>query len=255
MNQSINVFMFSGPGTQYPSMGRQLSRLGKVFKSRLQTMDDLAGDHLDFSVLEYLAKAAREPLTPFDRTLVTHTVIFMLELAAADEPREAGVEPGITLGTGLGTFAAGTVAGIISPGDALAAVIRQVRTIEQTCVRGAMVAILGDTRVERPPFRAMALDVAAYNFVGSIVVSVPELQVNELLCALKTNAIPSQRLPVSHAFHSRWIDPARGYRDYLQGLLRPQDRSPLACCANVALTDRPTRSCGTWCANLLGSSK
>lgn len=243
MNQPINVFLFSGQGTQYPSMGRQLSGSGKVFKSRLQTMDDLAGDHLGFSVLDHLATAAREPLKPFDRTLVTHTAIFMLELAAADELREAGVEPGITLGTSLGTFAAATVAGMISPGDALAAVIRQARIIEQTCVRGAMVAILGDTTVlERPPFRAMALDVAAYNFVGSFVVSAPEFQVNELLSALKTNAIPAQRLPVSHAFHSRWIDPASGYRDYLQGLPRPQGRIPLACCANVALTDRLTNT-------------
>lgn len=239
MNDTVNVFMFSGQGTQYPAMGTQLSGSGKVFKSRLQAMDDMARDYLGFSILDRMTLAAREPLAPFDRTLVTHAAIVMTELAAADELLEAGVKPGLTLGASLGTFTAAAVAGMISPGDALAAVIRQAQMIEQRCVRGAMVAVLGNVQImDQPLFRAMELEVAAYNFDGSFVVSAPESQVDALLAALRTMAIPAQRLPVSHAFHSRWIDPAEAYLDYLEGLPCQQGHIPMACCANVALTDR-----------------
>jgi bacillaene synthase trans-acting acyltransferase len=228
---NTTVFMFSGQGSQYFHMGRALYDGDDTFREWMIELDDIAREESGRSVIETLYSDECGKGDPFDRTLLTHPAIFMVEYSLAQSLMRAGVWPDIVLGVSLGSFAAAAVAGFIDVEDALTAVMRQATALEECCEPGGMIAVLADPALFAEDFLRGHSELAAVNFSSHFVVSARQTELAEIEEALMKRNISYQRLPVSFPFHSRWIDEAKApFESFMRSIRRKQGRLPLACC-------------------------
>jgi acyl transferase domain-containing protein len=225
------VFMFSGQGSHYMQMGLPHFAVNPIFRQHMLRLDEMARELTGVSVVETLYSPANGTGAPFDRTLVTHPAIFMVEYSMAQALIGAGVVPDIVLGTSLGSFVAAALAGCIALEDAVTAVVRHALAMEQLCEPGGMIAILADPRLYDEEFLRTTCDCAAVNFSSHFVVSAPLPQCTNIQNRLSSLDIPWQRLAVSHAFHSRWMDHARNhFETFMKSVRIMPGTLPLVCC-------------------------
>jgi trans-AT polyketide synthase/acyltransferase/oxidoreductase domain-containing protein len=227
------VFLFSGQGSHYFQMGRELFEHDPCFRTAMQRMDELVKERCGESVLAMLYHDSGAKQQPFNRTLLSHPAIFMVEYALAQTLMEAGVEPDLLLGASLGSFAAAAIAGCIDADDALMAVIEQAIAVETHCQPGCMIAVMGEPQRYLTPDLLARCELAASNFATHSVISLPEQSASQVEAYLHQQGLNFQRLAVSFAFHSQWIDPARqSYQQFLDSLHSQQAAIPIICCAS-----------------------
>lgn len=225
------VLMFSGQGSQYFHMGKALYDGNETFRTWVNQLDEMIRPLSGQSVVEEMYASGRRKGDPFDRTLLTHPAIFMVEYALAQTLMEAGVQPDMVLGTSLGSFAAAAVAGFLDVEDAVAAVMRQAVAFEECCEPGGMIAVLEDPTLFEEEFLGGRSELAAVNFASHFVVSARRSDLAELEAVLKERKIGHQRLPVSFPFHSQWIEQARApFESFMQSIRFKEGTLPLACC-------------------------
>ena len=230
------VFMFSGQGSQYFQMGRELFEKNETFRNWMVRLDDIPRQLAGRSVIEVLYSDLYGKGDPFDRILLTHPAIFMVEYSLAETLIDAGVRPDMVLGVSLGSFAAATVAGFIGLEDALSSVVRQAMTFEEYCEPGGMTAVLADPALFAEEFLSGRCELAAVNFSSHFVVSARCAELAEIEAALDQRNVGYQRLPVSFPFHSQWIDKAKApFEAFMRSVPRKQGRLPLACCDHSAI--------------------
>lgn len=224
------VFMFSGQGSQYFHMGRALYDGNETFRGWMLRLDEVARASSGTSVVEALYSDARQKGDPFDRTLLTHPAIFMVEYSLAQCLMDAGVWPDLVLGASVGSFAAAAVAGFLDAEDALKAVIRQAVALEQGSEAGGMIAILSDPALFEEDFLRGRSELAGVNFSSHFVISARQAELAEIETALKKRNVTYQRLPVAFPFHSQWMDEGKApFASFMQSIRCRPGRLPLAC--------------------------
>ena len=223
------VFMFSGQGSQYFQMGRELHLENATFRRWMARLDEIARPLVGESIVSAIYAENRGKGDRFDRTLLTHPAIFMVEYALAQTLIEAGVTPDVVLGVSLGSFVAASLAESLTVDDALAAVIAQAKILEERCERGGMLAVLHDPKLYDDDVLRQS-ELAAINFASHFVVSAPDAALGTIEALLRQRNIAHQRLPVSFPFHSRWIEGAQQPFLAAMQMLRPRaPRLPIAC--------------------------
>lgn len=236
MQLARTVFMFSGQGSQYFQMGRQLYDSHSVFRHWMTCLDRLAQRLTGVAIVDTIFSA---PLADhFERTLHTHPAIFMTEYALAQCLLSERVEPDLMLGSSLGSFAAAACSGGLDVEDALVAVIEQAQGFEASCARGGMIAVLASrTLFEDGPLAAFG-ELAADNFATHFALAAPDAQLPKIESLLRARDISHLRLPVSFAYHSRWIAPAQArFERYMQTVPSGSPALPMVCCAQATVLD------------------
>lgn len=227
--------MFSGQGSQYFHMGRALYDGHAPFREWMIRLDEMARRSAGISVIETLYSDAQRKGDPFNRTLLTHPAIFMVEYSLAQSLIHRGLRPDVVLGASLGSFAAAAVGGFIEVEDALTAVIRQAIALEESCEPGGMTAVLADPALFAEDFLSGHSELASINFASHFVVSAKRRQLAEIEAVLKMRNLSYQQLPVSFPFHSQWIEKARGpFESFMRSIRYKPGRLPLICCDQTA---------------------
>jgi acyl transferase domain-containing protein len=228
--------MFSGQGSQYFQMGRELFEKNETFRDWMIRLDDIPRHVSGKSVIEVLYSDVYGKGDRFDRTLLTHPAIFMVEYSLAETLVEAGVRPDMVLGVSLGSFAAAAVAGFIGFEDALTAAVRQAMAFENYCEPGGMTAVLADPGLFAEEMFRGRCELAAVNFSSHFVISTRCAELEAIEAALDKHNISYQRLPVSFPFHSQWIEDAKTpFDSFMRSVPRKQGRLPLACCQQTTI--------------------
>ena len=236
MGVSEIVFMFSGQGSQYFQMGRELFERNETFRHWMVRLDDIPRRLSGRSIIEVLYSDLHRKGDPFDRTLLTHPAVFMVEYSLAETLIDAGIRPYVVLGASLGSFAAATVAGFIGLEDALTSVVRQAMAFEEYCEPGGMTAVLADPALFAEEFSCGRCELAAINFSSHFVISARCAELEEIEAALDEQHVGYERLPVSVPFHSHWIDKAKGpFESFMRSVPRKQGQLPLACCDQTTI--------------------
>jgi acyl transferase domain-containing protein len=204
------VFMFSGQGSQYYQMGKQLFATNKTFNEWMLKSDHIYHDLTGQSLLTTLYNENTPRSEPFKETLLSHPAIFMIEYALYRVLLENDIEPDYLLGASMGEFAAAAAADILSFESALTAVIEQAKTL-RVCPEAGMLAILADPNLyyQDTYLQDNTLALAATNFSSHFVVTATNPNLLAVTDHLKGKHIPSQLLPVSVGFHSELIDTAK----------------------------------------------
>ncbi len=226
------VYMFSGQGSQYYHMGRQLFNAHPLFQEWMLKLNEVASDLIGESLLDIIYDDSKRSSERFDRTLYTHPSIFMMEYSLAQVLLQSGIEPDYIMGASLGEFAAAAVSAVMCAEELLELLVKQAQLLEACCEMGGMLAILHDISLyyDTPSLYENS-ELASVNYNSHFVVSGARERLKKVEAFLRDQNIVYQDLPVSYAFHSSFIDSAAApYKKLLEDRRCQQPEISLISC-------------------------
>lgn len=202
------VFLFSGQGSQYVNMGRDLYQREPTFRAQVDLCCEQLKPHLGFDLRTILfpKESERErAVQQLGQTAITQPALFVLEYALAQLWMSLGLEPVAMIGHSLGEYVAACLAGVMSLRDALSLVVQR-GALMQKMQPGAMLAVpLTEEQVR--PLLSSDLSLAAINGPSHCVVAGPIPSIEALDQRLAAQGLRGRRLHTSHAFHSAMMEP------------------------------------------------
>ncbi|PRQ09063.1 type I polyketide synthase [Enhygromyxa salina] len=204
------AFMFTGQGAQWLGMGRELFERQPVYRAAFSQV----AAHLDPQLERPLgsivfAEPGSATAAYLDQTRFTQPALFAVEVALYRLLESWGITPQLVIGHSIGELAAAHVAGILSLAHACQLVAARGRSMQALPTGGAMVAIAAsESEVQAEIDRQLAtVDIAGINGPASTVVSGPAQATSAIAEHFEALGHRVRRLEVSHAFHSRLMDP------------------------------------------------
>lgn len=234
------VWMFSGQGSQYFNMGRDLYDADAEFRAQLRRCDDayraLAGRSLLEEIFPRDAQAAKGE---FADLRLTHPALFCIQYSLAQALLRRGLRPDMLLGYSLGEIVAAAVAGVAPFEELLGAVVQQAEVLAREASGGAMLAVLAAPSVGEGNPNFAGTWVAARNFATHFVLSGPLAAIERAERELRAREISVQRLPVPVAFHCPAMDVVEmRIRDILGPLALREPAWPLVSVSRVDVLTR-----------------
>ncbi|ORW02254.1 sulfolipid-1 biosynthesis phthioceranic/hydroxyphthioceranic acid synthase [Mycobacterium kyorinense] len=199
------VWVFSGQGSQWAGMGKQLLAVEPVFAATVAQAEPFIARESGFSVTE--AISAPEVVTGQDRIQPT---LFTMQVALAATLKAYGVRPGAVIGHSLGEAAAAVAAGALSLEDGLRVICRRSQLMSRVAGTGATAT------VELPAQQVLSeLTARGINDVVVAIVASPQSTViagaaqtvRELVAAWEQRDVMAREVPTDVAFHSPQVDP------------------------------------------------
>ncbi|MCF2149905.1 SDR family oxidoreductase [Desmonostoc muscorum LEGE 12446] len=206
-NRSV-VFMFSGQGSQYVNMGRELYENERVFKEQIDYCCKLLKPYLEIDLRTVLYPSKEEVLEAtqkLQQTAITQPALFVIEYAMAKLWMAWGVSPEVMIGHSIGEYVAATIAGVFALEDALMIVAMRGKLMQEL-PGGAMLSVqLPEQKIQQLLEKEISL--AAINAPCSCVVSGSQEAIDKLQEKLEQIGVNCRRLHTSHAFHSEMMSP------------------------------------------------
>lgn len=201
------VWLFSGQGSQYAGMGRDLYEQFPLVRRTLDRCQEILRDELPLPLLDVMFNTPAEG-SPIDDTTYTQPALFALGYALAELWKSWGVEPTCMVGHSIGEYVAACRAGVFSLEDALRLTARRGRLMQQAPGDGLMAAVfMPEAELLEELASFTDVSIAAVNSGRNTVVSGPRDAVQSLLARLAERGVQAQPLVTSHAFHSSLMDP------------------------------------------------
>ncbi|MCW5312694.1 SDR family NAD(P)-dependent oxidoreductase [Nostoc sp. KVJ3] len=200
------VFMFSGQGTQYVNMGRELYENEPIFTLAVDRCCELLKPHLGIDLRHILyPNEAAQVTEQLKQTSVAQPALFVIEYALAQLWMAWGVHPEAIIGHSIGEYVAATLAEVFSLEDALMLVAIRGRLMQQL-PSGEMLSVqLPESEIQ--PLLNRELSLAATNGPSYCVVSGVTEAIAQLQQHLEAKGVACRRLHTSHAFHSPMMEP------------------------------------------------
>ena len=195
------AYIFPGQGSQFPGMAQDLYPLHRDLMEKANSI-------LGFRITDVMFGGSADELKA---TRVTQPAIFLHSVVLALAMHE---RPDMVAGHSLGEFSALVAAGAMNFEDGLRLVAIRAAEMQKCCEKapGAMAAIikLPDQVIEEVCASIPGVVPANYNSPGQVVISGEEAAVDRACALLKEKgAKRALKLPVSGAFHSPLMEPAR----------------------------------------------
>lgn len=117
-SQSRVAFVFTGQGSEYVEMGRELYEQAPTFRQALDRCDKLLFPYLEQSIISILYSPSATT-TLLNQATYAQSALFALEYALFQLWQSWGIEPSVVMGHGIGEYVASCVAGVFNLEDAV----------------------------------------------------------------------------------------------------------------------------------------
>ncbi|MFC8845293.1 MULTISPECIES: type I polyketide synthase [unclassified Micromonospora] len=240
------VWVFSGHGSQWPGMGRELIRDEPAFAAVLDEIGPIFAEEIGFTPRDVLLDG------PLETVDVIQPMIFAMQVGLAAVWRERGLEPAAVIGHSVGEIAASVTAGSLDLADGARLICRRSILLRRVAGQGAM-AMVDLPFAEVAQQLADRTDVAAAiaaSFTATVVAGTAAA-VDELSAGWTQAGRVVRRVASDVAFHSGQMDPLLDELAASVADLSPRPaRLPIYTTALADPRATPVHDGAYWAANL-----
>ncbi|KBD67265.1 phenolpthiocerol synthesis type-I polyketide synthase PpsB [Mycobacterium tuberculosis M2249] len=207
------VFVYSGRGSQWAGMGRQLLADEPAFSAAVAELEPVFVEQAGFSLRDVIATG--KELVGIEQIQLG---LIGMQLTLTELWRSYGVQPDLVIGHSMGEVAAAVVAGALTPAEGLRVTATRARLMAPLSGQGGM-ALLG---LDAAATEALIADypqvtVGIYNSPRQTVIAGPTEQIDELIARVRAQNRFASRVNIEVAPHNPAMD-----------ALQPAMRSELA---------------------------
>lgn len=200
------AMVFSGQGTQWFGMGRELLEREPVFREAMEACAKEIDRHVPWRALEELGRD--ESTSNLDDTRFAQPLLFALQVGVLEMWRSWGVEPSAVVGHSLGEITAAYAAGVFTLQQSVAIVCARARLFGQVMGEGGMGAFGLSVEEAESVCQSVsgALEIAAINGPRSVTLSGHLPALERALESARLQGIACRKLHAGGPFHSRRLD-------------------------------------------------
>ncbi|OBK32121.1 polyketide synthase [Mycobacterium sp. 1245111.1] len=197
------VFVYSGQGSQWAGMGRQLLVDEPVFAAAVDELEPLFVEHMRFSLHQVLTEGQR-----VSGDARVQPVLMGLQLALTALWRSYGVEPDAVIGHSMGEVTAAVVAGALTADEGLRVIGTRSRLMSRLAGQGAVGLLEMDAEATET-FLADYPEVSIAGFLSprQTVIAGAVAQVDAAIVAASARERFARRVNMEVASHTSLMDP------------------------------------------------
>jgi len=202
------AFIYSGNGSQWEGMGKQLLADEPLFKKSIQAIDIIFQRYADYSLEDELA--GKNELGRYEYTEFAQPALFALQVGITQLLQHQGITPTAVAGHSVGEVAAAWASGALSLEDAVAVIFHRSKFQGKTKGKGNMTAVgLGLDAAQSLLNKlnlASSISIAGVNSSRGITVAGEPHLLTQFETELTKQDIFNKRLDIDYAFHSPVMD-------------------------------------------------